>query len=127
MIDFVWDYLERKGVYPDSRQEQQELDQGIEDFLDENGIRPWETRQYHRNFVLKRLALVEDRDLKAYFLHYDLLRLVNQLLVEARVRGSFTPHQRQQLYGLLEALHTAGLGDRYAPMDDIKSLLGPLA
>ena len=127
MINFILDYLEDRGVYAASRQEQRTLEAGISEFLEENGIRPDETRTYHRRYAAKLLDRVAGSDLKSYLLHYHLLRRINQIIIEVRAGKTVTGAQRTGLYQAMEQLHRAGLGEKYVPIVEIRQILGKFA
>lgn len=124
MINFVFDYLEEKGVYAFSDKEQTAMEMGITRFLQENGIRLYETRDYHRSYVIKLLQKIDANDLKQYFINYHLLGEVNQLLIETRDATTVTESQKIRLYHLMADLHNAGLGEKYVPIYEIKQILG---
>lgn len=124
MINFVFDYLEEKGVYAFSDKEQTAMEMGITRFLQENGIRPYETRDYHRFYAIKLLQKIDTNDLKQYFINYHLLGEVNQILIETRDAATVTDDQKTRLYRLIADLHKAGLGEKYVPIFEIKQILG---
>ena len=124
MINFVFDYLEEKGIYAFSDKEQTAMELGISRFLQENGIRLYETREYHRSYVIKLLHKVDEADLKQYFINYHLLSEVNQVVIEARMLDASTPGFKTRLYRLTEELHSVGLGEKYIPVIEVKQILG---
>lgn len=127
MINYVLDYLQERGVCACSQREQTQLEAGILRFLQENGIRPDETRQYHRSYIRKHLSKVEPGDLKQYFMQYPLLSEVNQVVIEVRSSNTVTQEQRNRLYHLMECLHESGLGEKYIPVIEVKQILGRFA
>ena len=124
MINFVFDYLEEKGVYAFSDKEQTAMEMGITRFLRENGISISETRNYHRSYTLKLLRKVDTTDLKQYFINYHLLSEVNQIIIETRDAETITVEQKTHLYHLMAELHASGLGEKYVPIVEIKQILG---
>lgn len=127
MINFVFDYLEEKGIYAFSDKEQTAMELGISRFLQENGIRLYETREYHRSYVIKLLHKVDEADLKQYFINYHLLSEVNQVVIEVRATKTVALDQKTRLYRLMEELHRCGLGEKYVPIIEVKQILGKLA
>ena len=127
MINFVFDFLDTNGVYANSENEQKAMESGIARFLQENGIRLDETREYHRSYVAKLLHKVDVHDLKPYFINYHLLSEVNQVVIE--VRGGDKPSQehRDRLYRAMQELNRVGLGEKYIPIVEVKQLLGRFA
>lgn len=124
MINFVFDYLEEKGVYAFSDKEQTAMEMGIARFLQENGISIYETRDYHRSYTLKLLRKVDTVDLKQYFINFHLLSEVNQIIIETRDAETVTAEQKTHLYHLMAELHASGLGEKYVPIVEIKQILG---
>lgn len=124
MINFVFDYLEEKGVYAFSDKEQTAMEMGIARFLQENGISIYETRDYHRSYTLKLLRKVDTADLKQYFINFHLLSEVNQIIIETRDAETVTAEQKTHLYHLMAELHASGLGEKYVPIVEIKQILG---
>ena len=127
MIQFVLDLLEDNGLYTVSPKEQTALESGIARFLQENGIRADETREYHRNYITKLLRKVDVSDRKAYLLHYHLLCEVNQIVIELRNTDAPSQAHRERMYRAMQALHCAGLGEKYIPVAEVKQLLGRFA
>ena len=124
MINFVFDYLEEKGVYAFSDKEQTAMEMGITRFLQENGIRLYETRDYHRSYTLRLLQKIDASDLKSYFTKFYLISEVNQMIIETRDAESVTTAQKSRLYHLMAELHAAGLGEKYVPIIEVKQILG---
>lgn len=124
MINFVFDYLEEKGVYAFSDKEQTAIEMGITRFLQENGIRLYETRDYHRSYTLKLLQKIDTSDVKLYFTNFYLISEVNQTIIETRDAESVTAEQKSRLYHLMTELYAAGLGEKYVPIIEVKQILG---
>lgn len=127
MINFVFDYLDTNGIYASSEKEQRALEDGIERFLQENGIRLDETREYHRSYLTKLLRRIDIPDLKAYFANYHLLSEVNQVVIEVRSGEKPSQGHRDRLYRAMQELNRAGLGEKYIPIVEVKQLLGRFA
>ena len=124
MINFVFDYLDEKGVYAFSNKEQTAMEMGIIRFLQENGIRLCETRDYHRSYTLSLLQKIDTSDLKSYFTKFYLISEVNQMIIETRDTESVTAEQKSWLYHLMAELYAAGLGEKYVPIIEVKQILG---
>ena len=124
MINFVFDYLDENGVYAFSDKEQTAMEMGITRFLQENGIRLYETRDYHRSYILRLLQKIDTSELKSYFTKFYLISEVNQMIIETRDAESVTAAQKSRLYHLMAELHTAGLGEKYVPIIEVKQILG---
>lgn len=124
MINFVFDYLEEHGVYAFSAKEQTAMEMGITRFLRENGIRLYETRDYHRSYTLRLLQKIDTSDLKSYFTKFYLISEVNQIIIETRDAESVAAEQKARLYHVMAELHAAGLGEKYVPMVEVRQILG---
>lgn len=127
MIDFVFEYLDNNGIYASSEIEQRTMEAGIERFLQENGIRLDETREYHRSYLTKLLRRIDISDLKAYFVNYHLLSEVNQVVIEVRSGEKPSQKHRDRLYRAMQELNRVGLGEKYIPVVEVKQLLGKFA
>ena len=97
---------------------------GITRFLQENGIRLYETRDYHRSYILRLLQKIDTSDLKSYFTKFYLISEVNQIIIETRDVESVTTEQTSRLYHLMAELYAAGLGEKYVPIIEVKQILG---
>ena len=64
MIQYILGYLDARGVYVHSQEEENRLEEGIDHYLHENGTRTDEEREYFANYVDARLRLNDVADLK---------------------------------------------------------------
>ena len=124
MEDFVFDYLLDHGVQISSQTEQQSLERGITTFLLNNGIREDANGAYYEHYLRKRLRIIDDRDLKLFFVFYSLINEVNQIVIEYKSEGQLPQTRKKDLCGVLADLHNCGLGEKYVPVDEIKQILG---
>ena len=127
MIEYILDYLANQGVYAATQGEQEQLEAGIARCLQENGIEDGSTGNYYQKYIRDHLQKIATADLKAYFLHYDLLSDVNQIAIEYRCDGELPAERVKTLYQLMEKLHASGLGEKYVPIIEIKQILGNLS
>lgn len=123
MMDYILDYMGKKGVYASSWQEQEKLEQGIARYLLENGIDMDETRDYHKSYVFRHLEIIDLRDLKLYFMHYPLLSEINQIVIEYRNDGRLSDAQKEKLYFIMEHLYRCGLKEKYIPVDEVRKMI----
>ena len=124
MIEFILDYMENNGLYAENEQEQKGIEYGIALYLEENGINLKENRPYFHRYISSHLAIIDIPDLKAYFLNYPIIQQVHQIAIEQDQQGQLAPKRVQELYRLMTQLNHAGLGSKYVPAIEIKSILG---
>ena len=124
MIQYILDYLDARGVYVNSQEEENRLEEGIALYLYENGIRTDEEREYFANYVAAHLRLIDAADLKQYFLEYPFISQVKQIAIEHNWDGTIPEERIAELRGLMTRLVSAGLGDKYVPAIEIKEILG---
>ena len=87
MINYIMDYLEENGTGADTADENVKLIAGIRLYLTENGISEEETREYFKQYIDKHLAVINDNDLKQYFMMYPVISEVNQIAIEYKSDG----------------------------------------
>lgn len=127
MIEFVFDYMENMKISADTRQEQQDLENGIRMYLIENGISKDEPQEYLKGFIYNHLTIIKPSDLKTYFVGYPLLSMVNQIVVEYRADGYVSEKRKDELYNLMKKLYEIGLEERYVPTIEVKQIIGTLS
>lgn len=124
MMQFIFDYLDARGQYAHSREEQSRLEKGIFLYLNENGIRIDEEREYFVKYIDAHLRLIDTDDLKQYFLEYPVISQVKQIAIEHNWDGTIPESRVAELRELMTRLVGAGLGDKYVPAIEIKEILG---
>lgn len=124
MIEYILDYLESNGQYANSAQEQKSLEEGISKYLLENGINQTESGEYFHLYVINHLKTIQENDLKKYFLNYELISSIQQIVMEYNCDGFIPQNTKKNLYELIDRLYSVGLEERYIPIDEIKIILG---
>lgn len=124
MREFILEYMEHRGAYAENADEQKVLDVGIKKYLYENGIGEKEKRIYYRNYVQRHLKIIEDSELKRYFMMYPVISEVHQICIEFRESGKVSEERKKDLRKNMGRLYRQGLGDRYVPAIEIKALIG---
>ena len=127
MIVYILDYMAKYGVYASSQKEQKLLEAGIAQYLLENGIDEEQTGEYYKKYVLDHLEKISVSDIKAYFINYSLISDANQIVIEYHCDGSVPTERKNDLYLLMQKLHSCGLGEKYVPIIEIKQILGKLS
>jgi len=123
MTEYVLNYLSDRGIQVSDQNEQEKLEQGIRMFLLENGINEVNENEYYRKYVERKLSIIDQVDLKKYFIHYMLISEVNQIVIEFNSDGKLSPSRKADLYRLMGKLHEAGLGEKYVPADEVGLIL----
>lgn len=124
MTEYILNYMEEKGQYMESAEEETAVEKGIRLYLEENGIDPDEQRSYFRKYVDAHLKIIDPDDLKVYFIEYDSIRKVRQIAIEQDWDGCVSKERVAELYKLMTRLNNVGLGDKYIPVDEVKIILG---
>lgn len=126
MINYILDYMEEKGIYADTAEENAKIIEGIRLYLMENGISEGETREYFKQYINKHMQVIDNSDLKSYFLMYPVISRVNQIAIEFKTDGMLPRDRVDDLYHFMEQLYAQGIGDKYVPAIEIKEILGRL-
>ena len=124
MIDFVLEYMESKGICVESYAEQESIENGISLYLLENGIGADQSGDYYKQYVTRRLNLLNKDDLKTYFVEYPLMSDVLQIVMEYQSDGKLSDDRVCDLRQKMKALYDCGLGDKYVPAMEIRQILG---
>ena len=124
MMEYVLEYLEEMNVFASDTEEQDKLEEGILMFLSENGISEEDTVDYYRQYVLKRIQIINRDDIKRFFIQYPVISEVNQIVIEYNYDGILPKERVAELYKLMSRLYDCGLNDRYIPAQDVKQILG---
>ena len=127
MTDFILDYIADKCICITSEIERKLLERGISMYLLENGIEESSSGRYYERYVSRHLALIDSGDIKSYFVYYPLISEVNQICIEFECDGSVSEDRKNDLYRAMRELHETGLGEKYIPVDTVKSILGKLS
>ena len=127
MMQYILDYLDIKEQFAHSKKEEDLLEKGIALYLEENGIGQEEKREYFFKYVDSHLHLIDDTDLKQYFLMYPVISQVKQIAIEQKWDGMVPEKRVSELRGLMSQLYNSGLGDKYVPVVEIKEILGRYA
>ena len=126
MINYIMDYLEENGTGADTADENVKLIAGIRLYLTENGISEEKTREYFKQYIDKHLAVINDNDLKQYFMMYPVISEVNQIAIEYKSDGILSKDRIGALYNYMAQLYAHGIGDKYVPAVEVKEILGGL-
>ena len=97
MMEYVLEYLEEMNVFASDNEEQDKLEEGILMFLSENGISEEDTVDYYRQYVLKRIQIINRDDIKRFFIQYPVISEVNQIVIEYNYDG-ILPKERVSLF-----------------------------
>lgn len=123
MIEYVLDYMENKGICASSNYEYEKLIKGISRYLKENGIKEDDGGKYYEIFITDHLNSIEDKDLKAYFVNYDLISEVNQIAIEIKCGMQISQERKTSLRNAMAELYSCGLGEIYVPIYELKQAL----
>ncbi len=127
MIEYILNYLANKGQYASSKKEQELLEAGISKYLLESGIEEKDTGEYYKNYVGEHFKKLSVTDLKSYFINYQLISDVNQIVIEYQCDGVLPDERKMELYRFMEKLYLCGLGEKYVPIMEAKQILGKLS
>ncbi len=126
MMDYVFEIMAERGVYPLNQDEQEKIEKGVKQCLFENGIEVDAKGDYYRNYVKKRLDIIDDEDLKIYFINYSAISGVNQIAMEFMADGKIPEERKSELYGYMHILYDCSLKDKYIPTVQVQEILGPI-
>ena len=124
MMDYILDYIESKGISAINQEEQESIEKGIRLYLLENGIEENQTGEYYRQYISRRLNLINKDDLKKYFIGYPLMSDVTQIVMEYQADGKLPDERVAELRKKMGLLFDSGLGDKYVPAMEIHQILG---
>lgn len=127
MINYVFEYLEDKGVIFTSHEELENVTIGIKQYLLENGIFENDQRDYFKHYVCRVLAKVDRHDLKQFFLSYPIISRINQICIEFCSNVTPSDTKKKELLNSMAMLYSVGLGEKYVPVVEVKEILGKLA
>lgn len=124
MIDYTLDYLASMDVYAADEEEQKALETGIKLWLLENGIRETDSDDYRKKYIVDALNKISTSDLKTFLISYPVISEVVQIVFEYKEDGSITADRKNELMGYMKKLYESGIGDKYLPVSEIRSILG---
>lgn len=124
MRDFILDYIAKLGLSASSISEEELLEAGIAVYLSENGISSNAKGAYYENYVLSHLGTIAPSDMKLYFINYSVMSSVRQIVIKYCHEGFLPTERRKELMDLMRKLHECGLGEKYLPKAEIRSILG---
>lgn len=124
MIDYILEYMSNREIFPVCQKEQEELERGISQYLLENGMGIDDNGEYYMQYVSRNLGMINNSDLKLYFIYYPIISAVKQIVIEYQSDESITNERKEALYQMMVSLYKCGLGDRYVPGMEIKHILG---
>lgn len=119
MIEYVFEYLGSKGIYASNKSEQVNLEKGINLYLFENGIEKEQKNIYFEKYIYRRLDLINVYDLKNYFIMYQIISDVIQIVIEYKVDGIISTVRKHELQQKMKLLYESGLGEKYVPEMEI--------
>ena len=123
MIDYIWEYLENRGQYIYNEEERKAFIIGIEQFLSDNEINIDTAGCLQRKIVSRKLSSIRNQDLKAFFLHYPMIRKIYQIVSEYVLFGETSQEEKCEIYLLMLMLFIVGLEDRYVPKKEVKEIM----
>ena len=123
MIDYIWEYLENRGQYIYNDEERNAFIVGIEQFLIDNEIDVDSAGYLQRKIVSRKLSSIRNQDLKAFFLHYPMIRKIYQIVSEYVLFGETSQEEKCEIYLLMLMLFIVGLEDRYVPKKEVKEIM----
>jgi len=124
MIEYILNYMEAKEQFILTLTEAEAVENGIIMYLEENGISLNEKREYFHRYIDQHLALIDQADLKSYFIEYPTISKVKQIAIEQSWDGAVSQERVNELYALLTKLNEAGLYNKYVPALEVKAILG---
>ena len=89
----------------------------------ENGIGEEDNSEYYKKYVKRHLEIIDDKDLKQYFINYPILSHIHQMVLEFQNDRTISGERRNMLYRLMEILYSNGIGEKYVPITEVKQIL----
>lgn len=123
MINYVLDYLSARDTFAANSEEQNSINAGIKLWLLDNGINETDQDEYRKKYIVKALEQISVFDLKQYFITYPIASEVFQIIFECKEDGKISPERKNELYDHMKTLYEAGIGDKYLPATEIRSIL----
>ncbi len=123
IVEYIKEYIEDKGTVCRSKDEYAAMITGIKLYLRENGIDETEEREYYQKFVSAHLRMVDDGDLKDYFICYETLSRINSIVIKARDNDATLEQDKEALRELMDNIRMTSIGDKYVPMDEVRHFL----
>lgn len=124
MVDYIMEYLENNDISIYSLEEKNMIEEGIKKFLDFNGISCEADGVFYQRTVDRLLERIDVEDLKLYFVNFENIAEVHQLLNDIRSSGKASQVEIDKAYSLLTKLNQCGLGYKYIPESEIKTIVG---
>ena len=123
MKELIFDYMASQGIYISDEEEQNMLDKNIDLFLLENGIRKGDKSEYYVQFIMNRLKLINKNDMKEYFINYQTISNVYQIVMEYNSEKTVSEDKKAVLRQYIKTLYDCGLGTKYIPEPEVKMIL----
>lgn len=124
MIDYIIECLENNDISIYSIEERNMVEEGIKKYLEFNGISCDATGEFYRRTVDRLLKIIDIKDMKLYFANFGYIAEAHQLLNDVRNRGKATQAEIDKAYLILTELNNCGLGYKYIPEAEIKTIIG---
>lgn len=124
MINYIMERLENNNISIRSLDEKNRIEDGIKKYLEFNGISCDASGEFYKRTVDRLLEIVDVNDMKLYFINFGLIAEVHQLLSDIRNSGKATQIEVDKAYLLLTELNNCGLGHKYIPEAEIKTIFG---
>ena len=124
MVEYILDWMEQRGIFAASEQEQQRMEAGIRQCIRENGVPEDTCRDYFRCYMKRVLGRIDKKDLKEYLMLYPAVSEVQQIAIEYQAKGAVPEKEKKALYQRMYELYQSGLEDRYIPEDVVARMLG---
>lgn len=123
MMEYVLAYMAGHGLYASSMEEEKVIEDGIAKYLLEHGIDLGGKGAYFENYLLSHLNSISPSDLKSYFIHYEAISTVRQIVMEYSYDYILPVLRKEKLIHCLEELYACGLGEKYIPAIEVGEIL----